>query len=495
MDLELPAGLVRLLDALRSAGGRPYVVGGAVRDTLLGLPVKDLDLEVFGLPADRLEAVLAAHGRVDAVGEAFRVYKLSGIEGAPGSLDVSLPRRDSKAGPGHRGIRVEGDPFLSTTEATRRRDFTINAMLLDPQTGELQDPWGGRADLAARLLRAVDAGSFGEDPLRALRAVQLAARYELTVDPATAALCSSMPLGELPRERVFGEVEKLLLKARRPSLGLALLKQWGLLESVAPELLPLETTPQDPDWHPEGDVWTHTLQVVDEARALLADLGDDRPRQLTVMLGALCHDLGKPPTTRFEDGRIRSRGHEEAGLSPTVSLLDRWNAHTLLGYDVRAQVLALVAQHLKPGQLYDERDRVGDGAIRRLARKCEPDLLYRVAKADCLGRRPGVFEPVAMEWFRERVQSLDVAVRPPEPLLKGRDLVALGVAPGPEIGRVLQAVYERQLDGAVTTLEEARAEARRLLGQASPSGGRDTPRRGGSHATPRLRPGGRSPRR
>ena len=144
------------------------------------------------------------------------------------------------------------------------------------------------------------------------------------------------------------------------------------------------------------------------------------------MLGALCHDLGKPPTTKFEDGRIRSRGHEEAGLPPTLSLLDRWSVHTLLGYDLRAQVLALVAHHLKPGQLFDEREKVSDGAIRRLARKCEPDLLYRVAKADCLGRRPGAFEPVAMEWFRERVRQLDVAVRPPEPLLKGRDVIALG---------------------------------------------------------------------
>jgi tRNA nucleotidyltransferase (CCA-adding enzyme) len=236
-----------------------------------------------------------------------------------------------------------------------------------------------------------------------------------------------------------------------------------MLPVVAPELSPLEGTPQDPEWHPEGDVWTHTLQVVDEAAALLDGLEHDRPRRLAVMLGALCHDLGKPPTTRFEDGRVRSRGHEEAGLRPTAALLDRWNVHTLLGYDVREQVLALVAQHLKPGQLYDDRERVSDGAIRRLARKVEPDLLYRVARADCVGRRPGVFEPVAMEWFRERVRALDVAQRPPEPLLKGRDLLALGVPPGPEVGRLVRAVYELQLDGAVTTLEEARDAARRML--------------------------------
>jgi tRNA nucleotidyltransferase (CCA-adding enzyme) len=341
----------------------------------------------------------------------------------------------------------------------------MNAMLLDPATGELLDPWGGRRDLAARVLRAVDAATFGEDPLRALRAVQFAARYDLAVDPATAALCAAMPIAELPAERVFGEVEKLLLKAERPSRGFVLLAEWSLLPVVAPELVPLASTPQDPQWHPEGDVWTHTLQVVDEAAALVIDLAPDRPRQLAVMLGALCHDLGKPSTTRFEDGRVRSRGHEEAGLAPTIALLDRWNVHALLGYDVRAQVLGLVAHHLKPGLLYEDRARVSDGAIRRLARKCEPDLLYRVARADCLGRRPGAFEPVAMEWFRDRVRALDVARRAPEPILRGRDVLDLGVPPGPGVGEIVRAVYERQLDGAVTSLEEARAEARRILGR------------------------------
>jgi tRNA nucleotidyltransferase (CCA-adding enzyme) len=262
---------------------------------------------------------------------------------------------------------------------------------------------------------------------------------------------------------VFGEVEKLLLKARRPSLGFALLGEWGMLAKVAPELVPLAGTPQEPDWHPEGDVWTHTLQVIDEAALLVHDLGADRPRALSVMLAALCHDLGKPATTRFEDGRIRSRGHEEAGLGPTARLLDRWNVHTLRGYDVRGQVLALVAHHLKPGELYKERDRLTDGAIRRLARRCEADLLYRVARADCLGRRPGRFEPVAMEWFRERARALAVERRAPAPLLRGRDLVALGVAPGPEMGRVLKAIYERQLDGELQSLEQAQAAARSLL--------------------------------
>lgn len=462
--MDLPAGLRRAIEALQDAGGRVYVVGGAVRDAQLGRPVKDYDLEVYGLSPDVLVRRLATLGSVDAVGQAFSVYKLAGLEGVSEAVDVSIPRRDSKSGPGHRGIAVVGDAWLSPEEASLRRDFTINALLFDPLAGRVLDPHGGLRDLERRLLRHVDAQTFKDDPLRALRAVQLAARFELAVDPETAQLCASMSLGELPAERVFGEIEKLLLAARRPSLGLELMQQWKMLPVVAPELVPLRDTPQDPEWHPEGDVWTHTLLAVDEAVVLRADL--DRPRALSVMLATLCHDLGKPATTKLEDGRIRSRGHEEAGLPPTAALLSRWNVHSLLGYDVAGQVLALVGNHLKPGQLHEERERVSDGAIRRLARKCEPDLLARVARADCLGRGGG-FQATAMDWFRDKVRALDVAVRPPEPLLRGRDVLALGLSPGPEVGRLVRAVYERQLDGAVTTLDEARDEARRLMGGGS----------------------------
>ena len=454
----------RLLETLRDAGGRPYLVGGAVRDTLLGLPHEDLDVEVFGLPLPNLKEALARVGRVDVVGEAFTVFKVSGLEGAEGAVDVSLPRRDSKAGPGHRGIAVTGDPDLSLEEAARRRDFTINAVMFDPFASAFIDPFGGQRDLRRRVLRAVDLGTLGEDPLRALRAVQLAARFELTVDVETARRCASMPLAELPAERVFGEIQKLLLQARRPSLGLSLLREWGMLPAVAPELIPLIGTPQDPEWHPEGDVWIHTLLAVDQAVPLLEGL--DTARAHAVMLGVLCHDLGKPETTQLLEGRLRSYGHEEAGLPPTNALLDRWNVHRLHGYDVRAQVLGLVGNHLKPGQFYDDRERVSDGAIRRLARKCEPALLYRVARADCLGRT-GDFPPVAMEWFLERVRQLEVAERPPDPLLQGRHVLELGVSPGPEVGRIVRAVYERQLDGAVRTLDEAREEARRLVAEGA----------------------------
>jgi tRNA nucleotidyltransferase (CCA-adding enzyme) len=461
--LELPEGVRACGTALAQASGRVYVVGGAVRDRLLGREVKDYDLEVFGLTPDAVLQSLRAIARVEPAGDSFPVFKVAGLPGVPGQIDVALPRRDSKKGQGHRGIVAVADPFMTIEEAAKRRDFTINAMMLDLASGETVDPFGGAVDLAARVLRVVDAETFVEDPLRALRAAQFAARFELEVEPQTAQLCSSMPLHELPAERVFGEIEKALLQANRPSIAFRLLSEWGQLKAVAPELLPLATTPQDPEWHPEGDVWTHTLLVIDEARRLIDDL--DLPRALTVMLGALCHDLGKPGTTKVEDGRIRSRGHEEAGVPPTLSLLDRWNVHTRDAFPVRDQVVRLVKEHLKPGALYQVRNELGAGAIRRLAGRVEADLLYRVARADCLGRT-GNFKPDAMEWFMAEVRALKVERKGPIALIQGRDILDLGVKPGPFVGRILADIYELQLDSKVRTRDEALETARRLIADA-----------------------------
>lgn len=458
--VELPEGVRACGEALKAAGGRVFLVGGAVRDRRLGRGVKDYDLEVFGLSSSDVFAALARIARVEPAGDSFPVFKVASLPGVTGQVDVALPRRDSKKGPGHRGIHAEADPFMPVEEAARRRDFTINAMMLDLSSGELVDPFGGARDLEARLLRVVDPSTFRDDPLRALRAAQFAARFGFAVEPETARLCASMPLAELPAERVFGEIEKALLQARRPSVAFKLLFEWNQFKEIAPELLPLATTPQDPEWHPEGDVWTHTLLAMDEARLLIDDL--DVPRALAVMLGTLCHDLGKPATTKFEEGRIRSRGHEEAGVEPTLSLLDRWNVHTRDSFPLRDQVVALVRDHLKPGALYQAKEEVSAGAIRRLARRVEADLLYRVARADCLGRT-GNFPPVAMEWFIEEVRKLSVERSGPPPLLMGRDLLALGMKPGPEVGRVLAEIYEMQLDSKVQTRDEALALAGRLV--------------------------------
>ena len=356
-------------------------------------------------------------------------------------------------------------------EAARRRDFTLNAIMEDPLTGELIDPFGGREDLRRKLLRAVSVETFAEDSLRVLRAAQLAARFEFDIEPETVALCKTIDLTDLPRERIWGEMEKLLLRAERPSIGLRWLYELGVVEQLFPEMKALVGVPQEYDWHPEGPVDVHTLLVVDRARELIDDL--PYPKRVTVMLAALCHDFGKPATTAFIEGRWRSRGHEEAGVAPTESFLERLNVHTLEGYDVRSQVVALVRDHLKPGELYYRRAEIGDGAFRRLARKCELDLLYRVARADSLGRnaewvpRERWYTAEAQEWFIRRARELMVESRPPAPLLMGRHLIDIGLKPSPLMGEITRAVYEMQLDGRVRNLEEAKEAARRLLAEKS----------------------------
>jgi tRNA nucleotidyltransferase (CCA-adding enzyme) len=440
--------------AAKARGGRALVVGGWVRDRLRGRASKDLDLEIYGVAEHELPAMLSPFGRVEAVGRSFPVYKVAGV-------DVALPRRESKVGRGHTGFAVAGDPTMSVREAARRRDFTINAIAWDPLSGEYVDPFDGRADLARGVLRVVDPQTFPDDSLRVLRALQFAARFELTVAEETETICAAIPLDDLPAERVWGELEKLLLQAERPSIGFALGRELGVVQRLWPEMAALIDCQQEPEWHPEGDVWIHTLMVIDGASQAIAPLG--RPEQVIIMLGAVCHDFGKPSTTAFLDGRIRSIGHEEAGVPPATAFLDRLNIHSIDGVDARSEILGIVAHHLKPGMWHKVRDEVGDGAFRRLAQKVNLELLARLAKADCTGRA-GPFDCSAMDWFLERARALGVEHQPPARLVLGRHLMPLGVAPGPAMGRLLQALYERQLDGEVTTIEEGIALARRMLG-------------------------------
>lgn len=456
----MPEKLVHLAETIREAGGRAMLVGGCVRDELMGIEPKDWDVEVYGIQPERLRELLDAlivtagiAGEVNVVGEAFAVYKLGD------DLDVSIPRRERKAARGHRGFVVEGDPDMSFEDACRRRDFTINAILKDVLTGEIVDPFDGRADLERRILRMVDDITFGEDSLRVLRAAQFAARFEFDIDEETVEACKQIDVTDLPKERIWGELEKLLLQAQRPSIGLKWLYDLGVVAQIFPEMEALIGVPQEPEWHPEGNVDVHTLMVVDEARKLIDEL--DHARQVAVMLGALAHDFGKPPTTEFVDGRTRSRGHDEAGVEPTLSFLDTLGIFTLGGFDVRDQVVQLVRYHLKPGEYYKAKSPVGDGAFRRLARKVEADLLYRVAKADSLGRNPDWLPPEkhfgseAQEWFIEKVRELQIEKKAPEPILMGRHLIELGMTPGPKFKQILDAVYELQLDGKITTLEDA----------------------------------------
>lgn len=449
-----------IAECVREAGGRAFVVGGWVRDRLLGRDSKDVDMEVFGVEPAALKSLLRRIGRVGTVGESFTVYKVW-IGGFDGDIDVSIPRRESKTGRGHRGFTVAGDPFMPVEEASRRRDFTVNAILYDPLTGEHVDPHGGCADLERRLLRAVDAATFVDDSLRVLRAAQLAARYGLTLDPATVALCRGIALDDLPAERIWGEMEKLLVRAVEPSSGLEALRVLGVLPKLFPELDALVGCPQDPVHHPEGDVWTHTKLVVDEA--VEASDGLPRSHRTTVMLAALCHDLGKPATTHTVDGRIRQLAHDRAGVEPTRAMLDRLRVFTIDGYHAREQTLALVDEHLVPSHFFKDRERITDGAFRRLARRVHCGLLARVSRADLLGRTGAARRCDAADWFAGRIRELHLEDGPEPPILQGRHLLELGVPAGLEIGRITKAVYELQLDGEVRDLDAARAAARRVL--------------------------------
>ncbi|MFZ9889581.1 MAG: CCA tRNA nucleotidyltransferase [Myxococcota bacterium] len=451
--LPMGGALQTLCDQVLAEGGRPLVVGGAVRDHLLGHSPKDLDIEVYGLSLRDLEAALCRIGQVHAVGRAFGVLKVQVHNDDSGSVfDVALPRRESKIGAGHRGFVVESDPGMSFVDAAARRDFTMNAMGYDVQNSVLCDPYGGAADLAVGTLRHVS-DAFDEDPLRVLRACQLAARFGLVIAPPTLSRCQHLggELPSLPKERLWEEFKKLLLKSTMPSIGIwALVDTWDI--TLFPELQALMGCPQEPEWHPEGDVWVHTLMVVDEAAKLAHAERLDEEETLLCVLGALCHDLGKPTTTALVDGRVRSVDHEAAGEAPTRSFLGRLGAPHL----VVEETVAVVKDHLKPFQLWRERDSVGDAALRRLALRVSPRRLARVARADFLGRTTAEALADADEatpWLLSEAERLRVAAMAPRPLLLGRHLLARGIPPGKDMGALLRHAFEAQLEGEFTTVE------------------------------------------
>ena len=424
--------LGEIAKAVREAGGRALFVGGQVRDRLLGRTSTDVDVEVFGLPLERVESILTSFGRTRTVGRAFGVFRIDGLD-----ADFSLPRRDNKTGPGHRGFAIEIAPGLDFATAALRRDFSINSIGYDPLTAEILDPHGGREDLAARRLRVTDPSHFAEDPLRGLRAAQFAARFELDPDAELLALSGRLDLAELAPERMFAELRKHLLLGVRPAAGFDFLRETGLVRFF-PEIEALIGVPQDPRWHPEGDVWRHTMLALDRATGLRHGGKDDD----AFMFAVLCHDFGKPLATE----RLRSPGHDRAGVEPARRFLHRLRAPRRL----IDQVCALVREHLAPAWFV--RNEAGPRAYRRLARRLEAAgadvrLLVRVATADQLGRTTpaaarGEFPEGAV--FLERARAALPGLAAPAPAVRGRHLIDRGFEPGPRIGRVLTACREIQ---------------------------------------------------
>jgi tRNA nucleotidyltransferase (CCA-adding enzyme) len=457
-----PEIVTRLARAAADEGGKAHLVAGAVRDSLLGLPTKDWDFEIFGVKADRLDPILRSLKPlwIDTVGASFGVLKakFGALE-----IDVSIPRIDSKAGQGHRGFEVTGDPWMSPKEAARRRDFTVNAIAMDPLTSETFDFFDGIGDLKRKVLRAIDPVLFCDDPLRVLRAAQFAARFNFSVDPSTAALCREMcgepEFANLPSARIGQEWRKLLLKSLRPSVGLRVGLEIGAWQVLHPELAALVGIPQDPGWHPEGDVWTHNNMVVDAAADIVRREQLDGDEALLVMAGALCHDLGKPATTEFIDGHWRSPGHEREGIAPTHSFLSRMD----FGERIKAKVARIVNDHLFAA-VQDGKSR--DAAVRRLSKRLDPATireLVLVAEADHQGRDSPLDGFPAGVALLAQAEGLSVRQAPSQPILLGRHLVEnLGWKPGTQFSPVLAIVEEAQIEGTVTTLEEALEMARSL---------------------------------
>jgi tRNA nucleotidyltransferase (CCA-adding enzyme) len=450
MLVTLPAELSKILSATPELG-EAFLVGGCVRDALLGRPVKDFDVEVFGVSYARLAKALRRWGRVDFVGQSFGVVKLSTGSGL--AYDFAIPRRDRKVAAGHKGFDVEFDADIAPQEAASRRDFTINALMFHPQRGEVLDFFGGQNDLRDGVLRHTSA-AFAEDPLRVLRGMQFASRFNLRAAPETIALCRSIKASfrELAVERVGDEWFKWAAKSVMPSVGLRFLADTEWIEHF-PELAALRGTPQDPEWHPEGDVFTHTAHCCDALVKLPQWQAADDASRIAWMLAILAHDFGKPAVTHevLRDGRMRivSPGHEQGGVEPALKFLERLH----VPHAIRDRVPPLVANHLAHLQ------PVTDRAVRRLAKRLEPETitgLCVIVTADHSGRPPKPpCVPDGVKALMAKAEELRVQDSAPKPILQGRHLIAAGMTPGKDFKAILHEAFEAQLEGQFGDAEGA----------------------------------------
>ncbi len=446
----LPEDLARILRQT-PALQHSYLVGGCVRDWLLGFPNKDFDIEVFGVTYETLVEVLARWGRTDLVGRSFGVVKLTVPGGA--TFDFTVPRRDSKIAPGHKGFEISFDSDLTPKEAAARRDFTINSLMYDPRSQQVLDFFGGVADLKNRLLRHTSA-AFVEDPLRVLRGMQMISRFNLAAVPETVELCRRIKAGyrELAVERVREEWFKWAAKSTLPSAGLKFLAATDWLEHF-PEIQALQGTPQEPAWHPEGDVFVHTCHCCDALVKLPAWQTADEESRIVYSLAILTHDFGKSKTTHsaLKDGELRlvSPGHEEAGIPLAETFFNRIGVPEAIS----KRVFPLVRNHMA------HLETVTDRSIRRLARRLEPENingLCLVMTADAMGRPPKPPEvPEVVTALQAKAAEMQLQASAPKPILMGRHLIELGMEPGPAFGAILETAFNAQIEGAFFDLSQA----------------------------------------
>jgi tRNA nucleotidyltransferase (CCA-adding enzyme) len=447
--------LKAIITKIQQEKGVPFLVGGVVRDLVLSIPVKDIDIEVHNLSLQHLEKILAQFGPVSLVGKAFGVFRVHGLD-----IDWSIPRRDSAG----RHPEVVFDPSMTLEEAFRRRDLTMNAMGINLITSELVDPFHGLKDLHDKILRTPDVHLFVQDPLRFFRVMQFVARFEMFPDDALQKLCATMDIGGVAKERIAAEFDKVILKAHKPSLAIVWLDSLGRLAEILPEIAATKNVPQEPSWHPEGDVFEHTKQAFDAAAHLTYETDNERR---IIIWASLCHDLGKITTTRYFDGAYRCHGHDVEGARMTKPLLER----IVLSQDIIEAACLLVRYHMVPWQLVI--DNATPAAYKRLATKLAPhtsmEMLAKLAIADGRAKNPARGAPTTqdipeLDLFLQRAQEAHVLYNQEKPVLQGRDLLDI-MPPGPEMGKVLKRAYEIQIDEGITDKEELK---RRVLDKKYP---------------------------
>ena len=424
--------VIELAKQVADLGGRAYYVGGYVRDMMLGKPNKDIDVEIHGISQDDLAKILRSYGRVDIQGKSFGVLKVKGYD-----VDISEPRRERKTGEKHTDFSVEVDPFMGTEEAAKRRDFTMNALMQDVLNGEIIDHFGGMQDIKDKTIRHVNDKTFKEDTLRVLRAAQFAARFGFSIAPETKEIMARLNLSNLPRERINEEMKKALLKAEKPSMFFDALKETYQLGRWFPEVKALINCPQNEHFHPEVDVYNHTMMVIDN----LAKHRDEAEDPYALMLSGLCHDFGKPLTVTWDKKRQvhQNLGHQEAGIGPAKTFLDR----VVHNNDIKDYVLRMVKWHDRPLTLYD-----GGCSVAKLNRFFDeikhPSDLILLTCAD----RTGISEEAVKEykeWLTDRLLCYNSIMAKPE--VTGEDLIRMGIKPSPQFSEILADTHDRHLRG------------------------------------------------
>ncbi len=462
---------------VRLFGSQVYAVGGYVRDLLRGVPSEDVDILITNHPLETIIDKLKAQGRVDLVGKSFGIIKFT-VDHK--TYDVALPRKDipqPRATASHKDFLIQTDPYLPIEKDLERRDFRCNSIALRLQDGQLVDPFHGAEDIRAKIIRLTNPVAFPEDPLRVLRVARFASVLDFAVDPAIYEVCKTIDLKGLSVERINEELFKILLQSRRPSRGLEELFLVSAMKQLYPELYALTLTIQDPVFHPERDeygnhtVWHHTKLTVDQGQKVADLAGLSQEKRLALLLACLFHDVGKPRTAdwEFKKGRmvLTNNYHDVLSAKMTKEILSRFRIFSWGNVDLQEVVPLLVRWHHRLAELWQNRKVVTKKAFNRLVAdvKGEIDLLISLDQADRAGRKTRLISGWDRQalWVKQKIIEWNINQETVKPLIMGRDLLALGVTPGPGMGKILKKLYELQLEAAFETKEEGLKLARQII--------------------------------